>query len=142
MDSSSDLHINCAVRKVMVRHWIDLGKLSMRTTRGVVRLGGALNRLPGAVGELNATLIMVIIAEIKRVPHVRRVSADFTNWRRVGLEGWSPIGILPFQPDQPFRRKEAEAAVPVAPTEPLVADGFKAYDVEEEKEKEEPEKTT
>ena len=135
MDNCHDLHINCAVRKVMVRHWIDLGKLSMRTTRGVVRLSGALSRLPGAAGHLNCALIITILSEIKRVTHVRRVSADFTNWTRTGIDGWTPVATTPLL-SQPLERKLE--VKPEVDAEAPLADGFKVYDVEEE----EPEKTT
>jgi hypothetical protein len=31
-----DLDINRGVRRVLVKHWIDLGRISVRTTRGRV----------------------------------------------------------------------------------------------------------
>ena len=129
MDSCTDLHINCAVRKVMVRHWIDLGKLSMRTTRGVVRLSGELCRLSGATGHLNCALILTILSELKRVTHVRRVTADFTNWTRSGIDGWTPVATTPIQPFKPLHKPEPGV---IADADTVVADGFKVYDVEEE----------
>jgi hypothetical protein len=80
MDREIDLQINSAVRRVLVRHWIDLGTVSIRTTRGVVSLNGTINTLPGAAQTIDATLLLAIVNEIERQPHVRRLNASFTNW--------------------------------------------------------------
>lgn len=79
MDRVDDLKINSQVRKVLVRHSIDLAKISLRTTRGVVHLSGELRRLPNAAGRLDAGLILIILAEIRRVQNVRRVTTDLKS---------------------------------------------------------------
>jgi hypothetical protein len=79
-DKTSDLDINCRVRRVLVRHWIDLGKLSVRTTCGVVWLNGSLERLPNSGAALDTPALESILAEIRRTPDVRRLQARFENW--------------------------------------------------------------
>jgi hypothetical protein len=79
-DKTSDLDINCRVRRVLVRHWIDLGKMSVRTTCGVVWLAGSLERLPNCGTELDATTVLGVLTEIKRTLNVRRIQVSFDNW--------------------------------------------------------------
>ena len=79
-DRKVDLDINCRVRRVFVRHWIDLGKISARTTRCVVTLSGSLMRLPHIAPEVDATSPEVILGEIKRIPDVRRLQVNLDNW--------------------------------------------------------------
>lgn len=81
MDKAVDLTINCRVRRALVRHWIDLGKISVRTTCGVVWLSGSLDRLPNSGTDLDTKAVESVLAEIKRVPDVRRIQSNFDNWR-------------------------------------------------------------
>jgi hypothetical protein len=80
MDRLSDLDINCRVRRVLVRHWIDLGRISVRTTCGVVRLSGSLVRLPNGGPALDPATVAGIVTEVRRIPDVRRTHASFDNW--------------------------------------------------------------
>jgi hypothetical protein len=84
----SDIEINCAVRRVLVRHWIDLGKISLRTTQGVVWLSGALTKLPKVTSELTPATITEMINDIRRTSSVRRVQCSFSNWVEQG-GGWT-----------------------------------------------------
>jgi hypothetical protein len=67
------------VRRVLVRHWIDLGKVSIRTSRCVVSLNGSLMRLPHVAPDVDAATPAVIFEEIKRVPDVRRLQLNLDN---------------------------------------------------------------
>lgn len=80
MNRLSDIEINCAVRRVLVRHWIDLGRMSLRTTQGVVWLSGALTKLPKVTSELTPATITEMINDIRRTSSVRRVQCSFSNW--------------------------------------------------------------
>ena len=80
MNKLSDIEINCAVRRALVRHWIDLGKISLRTTQGVVWLSGALTKLPKVTSELTPATIAEMINDIRRTCSVRRVQCSFSNW--------------------------------------------------------------
>jgi hypothetical protein len=78
-DRKVDLEINCRVRRVLVRHWIDLGKVSVRTSRGVVSLNGSLLRLPHVAADVDAATPAGIFEEIKRIPDVRRLQLNLDN---------------------------------------------------------------
>jgi hypothetical protein len=119
MNGCIDLDINCQVRKVLVRHWIDLGKVSMRTTRGVVHLSGELRKLYHAREELNTALVLTLVSEIRRIRNVRRVNTDFDNWQYKD-------GTWQMSLSNVFRSEPASAAAGSA--EPETA---KTYDVEE-----------
>ena len=79
-DRKVDLDINCRVRRVLVRHWIDLGKMSARTTRAVVTLSGALMRLPHLNPEIDLATPGSILDEIRKIPDVRRLQINLDNW--------------------------------------------------------------
>ncbi len=124
MNGCTDLDINCQVRKVLVRHWIDLGRVHMRSTRGVVHLRGELCRLYQSKEALNTASVLELISEIRHIRDVRRVTTDFSNW--VCKEGtWQlTLGAAltrqqPAEPVDRFRpeRREAfdvEAELPTA----------------------------
>jgi hypothetical protein len=78
-DRKVDLEINCRVRRVLVRHWIDLGKISVRTSRCVVSLNGSLMRLPHVAPDIDAATPGSIFEEIKRIPDVRRLQLSLDN---------------------------------------------------------------
>jgi hypothetical protein len=78
------------VRRVLVRHWIDLGKVSIRTTSGVSHLSGTLCKLPNITPALAGDRVSEMIDEIRRISSVRRVQAVFTNWLECG-NAWKPI---------------------------------------------------
>jgi hypothetical protein len=90
MNRLTDLEINCAVRKVLVRHWIDLGKISIRTIAGVTTLSGALDKLPKVDVPLTSSSVGEIIAEIRRAPAVKRVQAVLSNWTELDRM-WKPV---------------------------------------------------
>ncbi len=79
MSQLNDLNCNCAARRVLVRHWINLGKASLRTTNGVLSVHGTLEKLPGG-GELTPSGVCELAAELRRIGSVRRVCMSFTNW--------------------------------------------------------------
>ena len=90
MNKLTDLEINCAVRKVLVRHWIDLGRISVRTSAGVITLSGALDKLPNVDAPLTSSSVEEMIAEIRRVFSVRRIQPVLSNWTE--LDGmWKPV---------------------------------------------------
>jgi hypothetical protein len=85
-DRKVDLDINCRVRRIMVRHWIDLGKISMRTTRCVVTLNGSLMRQPHISPEVDLATPGSILDEIKRIPEVRRLQINLDNWNGQSID--------------------------------------------------------
>lgn len=75
----SDTNINSAIRRLLVQHWIDLGALSIRTTRGVVTLSGALVKLRDSRAVIGQEELEGIRLAIQRCPGVRRLQLDLSN---------------------------------------------------------------
>ena len=87
--SVQDLELNCGVRGVLSRHWIDLTKTSFFARKGHVHVGGELQMLgeAGAKGSA-AEALKATESEIRRLPDVRTVSFGFTNWVRDSAGAW------------------------------------------------------
>jgi hypothetical protein len=82
-----------AVRVVLVRHFIDIGRLAIQISPGRINLRGNLVRLPGVETKLTSETVTAIFAELERIRDIRRVEGDFENWRQGGFAGaWVPIG--------------------------------------------------
>ncbi len=79
MKERLDSEINAVVRRVLVRHHIDLEKISVRTTRGVVRLWGEMATQRRRDPELTEKQIELILAEVKTIEGVRRVVPTLTG---------------------------------------------------------------
>jgi len=77
----SDIQINSQIRKVFVRHWIYLGQLAIRTAKGRVRIHGTIMKLPQVPGKITAVTLDTIEREIKRIPGVQKVVAEYDNWK-------------------------------------------------------------
>jgi hypothetical protein len=89
MSRQIDLAINRNIRKILVRHWIDLGRLSIRTTMGKVFVRGSLQRISGSREDLTSPIVEAIFHDMKRTRDVRIVSADLENWTNEGGK-WRP----------------------------------------------------
>lgn len=75
-----DLEINRKTRKVLVRHWLDLGQLSLRSINGRLTLRGSLERIFGFNEELTPGTVETIMGEIRNIPGVKYVSTEIVNW--------------------------------------------------------------
>lgn len=85
--ASSDLEINSAVRRVLVRHWIDLGRISIRTQKGTVTVRGVLDKLPESDQPLTPQVVEGIFSDIRRIHGARRAIAQLDNWEQSSF-GW------------------------------------------------------
>ncbi|HVM59618.1 MAG TPA: hypothetical protein VMV72_02030 [Verrucomicrobiae bacterium] len=85
-DRKIDLDINCRVRRVLVRHWIDLGKVSLSTSDCVVSLGGSLTRLPHIAPDIDGATPASVLEEIKNIPDVRRLQLALDNGDGLAFE--------------------------------------------------------
>lgn len=79
MDPLERMEIYRNVRAILVRNYIDLGRLVIQISTGTVQLRGTLQRLMGS-SPLSPEVIQGMIQEIRRVRGVRRVITDFDNW--------------------------------------------------------------
>ena len=85
----SDLEINLNVRKVMVRHQIDLGWLSHHAFRGTVYIQGDLLLLPGVSSELTPIMVNALFDEIGCAAGVRNMVIELRNWHHNSYNaGW------------------------------------------------------
>jgi len=88
----SRVEIYRQVRVVLVRHLIDLGRLTIRISLNHLILYGSLLRLPGCTAKLTPMIVMAIFSELSQVPGIKRVDADLENWRRDDRFGaWHPF---------------------------------------------------
>lgn len=84
MRTQGELEATRDVRRVMVRHWIDLGRLSIRCQGGRLMLYGLLQRVPGVTEPLTPPIVESIFQQVKRINGVRSVSAHLENWTNQG----------------------------------------------------------
>ena len=87
--SQIDLEINRNVRKVLVRNWIDLGRLSVRSTNGTLQIRGVLQRISGVSDELTVGAVETMFKQLKRISNVRNMRVTIENWTQVAGR-WLP----------------------------------------------------
>lgn len=94
-----------AVRVILVRHLIDLGRLTIQISMDGLQVKGSLERLPGVKAALTPEIVTVIFMEMRRIQGVRHVKTKLDNWLQDdGVGAWRPIS--------------AEAEKPLVPGEP------------------------
>ncbi len=101
----ADLEINRRTRSVFVRHWIDLGLLSLRSVNNRITIRGSLNRIFGQREELTPALVEGIFNEIRRIPGVKHVSPALDNWSNASST-WQKVGAQ--------RKRDPQKAAPGA----------------------------
>ena len=81
------------VRVVLVRHLIDIGRLSIQLSMSQLRLNGSLCRLPGVTAALTPEIVKAIFSELSRIHGIRRVDGEFDNWKPADKLGtsWAPV---------------------------------------------------
>ena len=90
MNQSNDLDINRHIRKTLVKHSVDLGRLSIRTTKGKISIHGHLDRISGTQEKLTAALVKTMFDEIERISGVERLTVELVNW--TNSDGsWMPL---------------------------------------------------
>jgi hypothetical protein len=97
MNSSplSRVEIYRQVRVVLVRHLVDIGRLSIQISMSHLHLHGSLCRLPGVAATLTPEVVRSIFSELGRIQGIRRADGEFDNWRQVDEAGtiWVPVEI-------------------------------------------------
>jgi hypothetical protein len=79
-----DLNINHDVKRVLIRHRIDLGLLTIRTTGQICWIQGTLDRMKGFPEKLTPNTVKIIFAEIKHVKHLKYYKTHLDNWENNG----------------------------------------------------------
>ena len=86
-----DARINSMVRSVLVRRWVDLDRLRIGTSDGVVYVEGELRQglsLATAIGEGKPSVqfIRKVDRELRRISGVRDVVLSLAGFEKVGAE--------------------------------------------------------
>ena len=102
--SAQDYRINAEVRRLLVSRWIEVSRLQIGTTNGVVYLMGtlestvedALERVGQSAGAHDPTermirLICLVEKELRRIRGVRDLVCKFRNLHKKGCT-WSVVG--------------------------------------------------
>jgi hypothetical protein len=81
------------IRIVLVRHLVDIGRLSIQISASHLHLHGSLCRLPGVTAALTPDVVQSILSELGRIKGIRRVDGEFDNWRLGDKAGasWVPV---------------------------------------------------
>lgn len=82
------LDMNRKVRGILVSHFIDLGRLSFHVYPGKIMFRGSLVKLTGSPDDLTPDRVRTLFEEIEHLPNVRKVFAQFDNWRQMGGGVW------------------------------------------------------
>ena len=87
--AAQDLELNCDIRNALTRHSIDLTKTNFFARRGHVHLSGQAS-VVGAhrPPEATAGALKAFESELRRLPEVRSISFEFTNWARDETGAW------------------------------------------------------
>jgi len=88
--SQADLELNREIRKILIRHWIDLGRLSFRSVNGRVWIRGELHRIAGVQEELTPSLVDTIFSEMRRLRGIVSMNIELNNWIQ-SQGGWKPM---------------------------------------------------
>ena len=80
------------VRSILVCHWLDLGLLNIKVGETSLSLSGRLERLEHVKEQLSTDIIEGILGELRRVPGVKFIQAEFINWKRSDDSLWHPTG--------------------------------------------------
>ena len=87
----ADLEFNRKTRSVFVRHWIDLGHISIRSVNGRITVRGNLQRVFGHREALTPTVVSNIFSEIKRATKSKFVTPALENWT-FASGTWQQVG--------------------------------------------------
>ena len=80
------------IRRGLARFWIDTSQLRVRCTRGIVFIGGYIQRITYEHAELDDKRLRQLDVELRRVKHVRDIVYQLENWERLHNGGWRWMG--------------------------------------------------
>ncbi len=93
MADFSDKDIASACRKVLVKNWVDVSRIRLRVTSGLLILTGAIEKTYGAEGgPVDPSFLSAVDQGLQTVKGLRRIRYQFSNWTRDGGVWVAPIG--------------------------------------------------
>ena len=72
--------MNLEIRRILVSHWVDLGRLSIHSLRSSVQIRGSMQKLAGTASELTPADMEVLYRKIKAVAGGWFVKMELDNW--------------------------------------------------------------
>jgi hypothetical protein len=103
----NDLDINRSVRKVMVKHWIDLGRIWVRCANGRVHIHGTLARITGVGEDLTPAIVSTMFDEIERLPGIKNIRVEIDNWIQ-SAGAWKLVGQKQTGPSEKGEKASAD----------------------------------
>src|SRR5262249_16767505 len=87
--SVQDLELNCQVRAIVAKFWIDPNRLSLSARRGNVHISGEL-RFTGAEQDHEQTVEMLqsLESDLRSLHDIRELEFELTNWTHDASGGW------------------------------------------------------
>ena len=90
--SVEDIQLNCSVRNVLTRHWIDLTKTNFFVRRGNVHMSGEVSVVGSQCAQQDTAIVLrAFESDVRRLRDVRSVSFEFTNWIRDDSGAWHSL---------------------------------------------------
>jgi hypothetical protein len=92
--SDSDVDVTSSVRKVLVKNWVDVAKVRIRVTGGLLTLSGTVAKAHGGTGDdlVDVNFLTTLDHALQHVKGLRRVRYNFANWSKDGGEWVVPVG--------------------------------------------------
>ena len=78
-----------AARRALTAMWVDITQISFRCTRGVLYLGGTLQRMTVSNNQFHNAALREMDARLRKINDVRDVKYRFANWQRNIDGGWT-----------------------------------------------------
>jgi hypothetical protein len=87
-----DVKLSSKTRKTITGCWLDISKIRIRVTRGVIHISGTVSRQNEDPRDPESTgpFLERLDEELRRLPNCRMIQYAFDNWRR------EPSGIWRF----------------------------------------------
>lgn len=82
-------------RKIVVKNWLDISRLRIRTVRGVIHVQGRITKLTGSADEREGdeSGMRKLDEDLHAISGVRGVSYNLENWICVSAGTWRKLGV-------------------------------------------------
>ena len=87
-----DKEFTAKLRRVIVSHWLEVSLMRVRVVRGLVLLGGKIQKVGEGADKLKviAATLRKLDNELRTLRGVRGVTYDFENWVQLPSGAWRP----------------------------------------------------
>ena len=94
---SDDVKLCSKVRKAVVSGWLDISRVRVRVTRGVIHLQGSVVRIgeDPKDPESNEPFLVKLDEQLHTLPGTKGFNYSFDNWRREPNGSWRYTGKKP-----------------------------------------------